>query len=152
MKLKMSVLSVSPLPPPLRSAPCPFFSVFKTVVRTNRCWNRVSWPFKARHHRLNYCFFMRWAILWYSSVWLFITCFFRLVKRKIQCSLYCTISICVCIFQLQYISLKAVSQNEFFSPLQQHLHTTNLAVLFPSILEENYIVIIIVIELSPSPT
>ncbi len=36
---KLSVMSVSPLPPPLRTTPT-FLAFFKTVVRTNQCWNR----------------------------------------------------------------------------------------------------------------
>ncbi len=39
--MKLCVFSVSPLPPPLRCTPRPLFKrFFKTVVRTNQCWNR----------------------------------------------------------------------------------------------------------------
>ncbi len=75
-------------------------------------------PSKARHYTYS-------LILWFWAFWLsFIKCCFRLVEEKhpnypCKCLFYCT--------------LLPFSQNEFVSPLQQHLHALNLAVLFLSI-------------------
>ncbi len=52
------------------------------------------------------------------------------IKIHFQAFFYCTLCICLCRLQLQYIYLKSVFPKWFCSPLQQHLQTPDLAVLF----------------------
>ncbi len=58
LNTKLCVFYVSPLPPLLRSAPRPLFlAFFKTVVRTNQCWNRGFHDPLKHSHRHSFTLF-----------------------------------------------------------------------------------------------